>query len=428
MDPANQQKFADELTASLYSKPNECTSSLSVSMVFSLLYPGATNDGITAMRDTFGYPDGSNMQLVWQNTSDRMLESANGECLMSDYDGTCVYDAPLLKLANSVWLDKSYTLKEDYEEVVGQYAMQADFKSANSSTLVNEWVNQSTNGLIDSIVAPGPLYPAALLAINSIYLKAKWSDPMLFHAQDTNLDTFYASPTRSKKVSEAHFMHTEGLFHYSHDALKGYQTISIHLGESSMSMLFVLPIADGAAGPVKSTDLIAALDKLESRTRVALALPKFNFESKYEDDLKEALVALGLESLFTGKESLCRLQNSSCLSISSVIQKTSISVDEKGVEAAATTAVTMYGSSLLKSDPILMMLDHPFQFFIYDEKEELMLFEGRLGLPKVPEKEPSTPLLGAKHSNSDFWQAHFGVNPVNPPNPDDVMTSVLRSW
>eukprot|EP00984_Skeletonema_dohrnii_P017157 scaffold7749_cov105-Skeletonema_dohrnii-CCMP3373.AAC.1 len=53
IDPADQQKFADELTTSLYSKPNECTSSLSVSMVFSLLYPGATNDGIAAMRNTF---------------------------------------------------------------------------------------------------------------------------------------------------------------------------------------------------------------------------------------------------------------------------------------------------------------------------------------------------------------------------------------
>lgn len=207
MDPANQQKFADELTTTLYSKPNECTSSLSVSMVFSLLYPGATSDGITVMRDTFGYPDGSH-KLVWQETSDRMLKIANGKCLISDSDGTCLHEAPLLKFANSVWLDKGDTLNADYEHVVGQYAMHTDFRSANSSALVNKWVNESTNGLIDSIVAPVPLYPAKLLAVNSIYLKACWSDPMLFQAQDTNLDTFYASPLRSKKVSDAHFMNT----------------------------------------------------------------------------------------------------------------------------------------------------------------------------------------------------------------------------
>lgn len=159
------------------------------------------------MRDTFGYPDGSH-KLVWQETSDRMLKIANGKCLISDSDGTCLHEAPLLKFANSVWLDKGDTLNADYEHVVGQYAMHTDFRSANSSALVNKWVNESTNGLIDSIVAPVPLYPAKLLAVNSIYLKARWSDPMLFQAQDTNLDTFYASPLRSKKVSDAHFMNT----------------------------------------------------------------------------------------------------------------------------------------------------------------------------------------------------------------------------
>lgn len=193
-----------------------------------------------------------------------------------------------------------------------------------------------------------------------------------------------------------------------------------------MSMLIVLPTTDGAR-TVKSTDLIGALDKLES-SRVALSLPKFNFESTYENDLTEALIALGLGSLFKAEnESFCGLlQNSSCLVISLVIQKTSIAVDEKGVEAAATTAVKMNGMSFDPTPPILMRVDHPFQFFIYDEKEELMLFEGRLGLPKVPEK-PSTPLLDAKHSDSDFWQVNFGADPVDPPA-TAASTPVLQAW
>eukprot|EP00984_Skeletonema_dohrnii_P036479 scaffold37491_cov150-Skeletonema_dohrnii-CCMP3373.AAC.1 len=238
------------------------------------------------------------MQLVWQETSERMLKSANGTCLIKDYDGTCVHEAPLLKFANSVWLNQSDTLNKDYDRIAGEYAMQADFESKDSSKRVNEWVNKSTNGLIDSIVPPGPLSPAALLAINSIYLKAKWSDPTLFRAENTKVDAFYASPSRSKNVSDAHFMSTVKFFHYSHDALKGYQTISLPLAESSMSMLFVLPLADGA-GAVNTTDVIGAYDKLES-TRVALSLPKFNFKSKYEKDLMDSLSALGLKALFTG--------------------------------------------------------------------------------------------------------------------------------
>ena len=74
-----------------------------------------------------------------------------------------------------------------------------------------------------------------------------------------------------------------------------------------------------------------------------------------------------------------------------------------------------------------MMLDHPFQFFIYDEEEKLMLFEGRLGAPKVPEEEPSTPLLDAKHLDADFWKSHFGWEPVDAPVPTSS-TPLLQSW
>lgn len=430
MSSANQQKFADALTSSLYSKPNECSSALSVSMVFSLLYPGATNDGIIAMRDTFGYPDSTNMQLVWENASERMTERSNGACISWSWnnDGTCVARRSQLKFANSVWLDETDELNDAYAQVVGDYAMQANFDSPSSSADVNSWVKNATNGLISGIVPEGkPLYPTKLLAVNSIYLESRWRANDLFAVSNTNLDTFYASPSRSTKVSMAHFMHTINEFDYSHEALAGYQTIKLSL-QDNMSMIFVLPQTDGAKA-VKSTALIAALDGLEY-TNVALSLPKFNFQSKYENDLKDSLIELGLDSLFSpGTDSLCGLlEDSACLSIDKVIQKTSIAVSEKGVLAAATTAVSVLGMVMpSQEEPILMMLDHPFQFFIYDEEEKLMLFEGRLGAPKVPEEEPSTPLLDAKHSDADFWKSHFGWEPVDAPVPTSS-TPLLQSW
>ena len=431
MSSANQQKFADALTSSLYSEPNECSSALSVSMVFSLLYPGATNDGIIDMRDTFGYPDSSNMQLVWDDAAERMTERANGACISWSWngDGTCVERRSQLKFANSVWLDKSDELNDAYVHVVGDYAMQANFNSPSSATAVNSWVKNATNGLIDGIVPEGePLYPTKLLAVNSIYLESRWGGIELFDSMNTNLDTFYASPSRSTKVSMAHFMNTVKEFDYSHEALAGYQTIKLPL-QDNMSMIFVLPQTDGAKA-VKSTALIAALDGLEY-TKVALALPKFNFQSKYENDLKDSLIELGLDSLFSpGTDSLCGLlEDSACLSIDKVIQKTSIAVTEEGVLAAATTAVGMLGMAMPSrwEEPILMMLDHPFQFFIFDEEEKLMLFEGRLGAPKVPEEEPSTPLLDAKHSDANFWKSHFGWEPVDAPVPTSS-TPLLQSW
>ena len=412
VNPAEHQEFADALTPLLYEKPNECSSALGVSMAFSLIYPGSTNDGITEIEDTFNYPGGDIMKLVWEETTVRLLGGASGQCV-DEFNGECYAYAPMLMIANSVWLNSSDTLQEDYAEIVGEYAMQTDFSSPDSPTEVNNWVNSSTNGLIDEIVDPSkPLYPSdVLLAINSIYLKARWSEQ--FQEGVTNTDNFYGEASRTTEVGKAHFMHIVEYFGYSHNALDGYQIINLGFDQSSMSMIFVLPLNDAAAA-VASTELIDALDELQS-TRVALALPKFKFESEYSDSLVAALNTLGLNAPFEeGTDSLCGLlENYDCakLIITKVVQKTVIDVNEKGVEAAAVTAIGVGVTSAgpPPEDPVLMVLDHPFQFFIYDNEEELMLFEGRVGAPEAPEEQAASE---ADHDN--IWTTNFGVTPVEP--------------
>ena len=130
--------------------------------------------------------------------------------------------------------------------MVGSYAKQTDFEAEDSPVIINEWVNNATNGLIDSIVDEGaPLFPPyVLITINSIYLKARWTEQ--FAKYRTNLDTFYASASRNAEVSKAHFMnHVFDYLPYSHDALPGYQVVKIPFAASQMSMIFVLPMSDG---------------------------------------------------------------------------------------------------------------------------------------------------------------------------------------
>ena len=112
-----------------------------------------------------------------------MLGSANGEEL-------AWAEKPLLKIANSVWFDDGDTLDPDYKSVVGDYAKQIDLVAADSPIIVNEWVDESTNGMITEIVSEDePLFPPyVLVAINSIYLKAQWREQ--FQEANTNLDSF----------------------------------------------------------------------------------------------------------------------------------------------------------------------------------------------------------------------------------------------
>ncbi|KAL7543477.1 hypothetical protein ACHAWF_007396 [Thalassiosira exigua] len=391
-------------------------------MAFSLLYPGTEGNGMIEIQTAMGFPEDAS-QLVWNATSQRMATAAGGQCVGGEWNGVCNSEAPLLMIANSVWLDDNSTLSQDYSEVVGEYAQQINFESMESPTIVNEWVENSTNGLIDSIVDPTkPLFPPyVLIAINSIYLKAAWRDQ--FQTWRTNLDPFYKSALRdaSEGTTDAHFMNALEYYQYSHSAVPGYQVAELPFANSKMSMIFALPQLENAAA-VTSTKLISALDQLQ-RTRIALALPKFKFESEYDDELKSALEAVGITSVFQeGTGALCGIFekdtiNCDKLIVDKVVQKTVIDVNEEGVEAAAVTAAMASVTSIIVDEnaPYKMMLDHPFQFFIYDSAEDVVLFEGRVGEPGLPESDAGATLMQASRDDETFWTDAFGVKPRDPP-------------
>ena len=139
-------------------------------MTFLLIWPGCAGEAVDQIGDAMGYhrspatvdeDEDNHLQLVWEETTRRMLDAYDGEM-----------GAPMLKIGNSIWFDDGNELNEDYAEVVGDYARQVDFDAVESSSAVNDWVQKSTDGLIKSIVQEGaPLRPPhSLLAINSIYL------------------------------------------------------------------------------------------------------------------------------------------------------------------------------------------------------------------------------------------------------------------
>jgi len=203
--------------------------------------------------------------------------------------------------------------------------------------------------------------------------------------------------------------------------LPGYQLLRLAFaGTDTLSMVFVLPLADGNPA-VAATQLIPALGNLAT-TSVAVALPKFRFESEYSDSLLKALKASGLVAPFSG--GLCVEQDSCDNFVDYVIQKTLMDVNEMGIEAAAVTAVAVGRGRPAEdedeSPPVLFMADHPTQFFVVESNnnnnadgsnEPLILFEGRVGSPAVAQDAPAV-VFEALHSDADFWITNFGAEPI----------------
>lgn len=88
---------------------------------------------------------------------------------------------------------------------------------------------------------------------------------------------------------------------------------------------------------------------------------------------------MGMSAAFTGNADFSGLGHSSePIYISRVLHKTYLSLDEKGVKAAAATAVEMVTSSaaIEKTQPRIIHLDRPFIYILWDTEDQVPVFIG----------------------------------------------------
>jgi serpin B len=104
-------------------------------------------------------------------------------------------------------------------------------------------------------------------------------------------------------------------------------------------------------------------------------MPKFKFDSEFS--LKDNLIKMGMPAAFTDKADFSGMTEGPELYIDAVIHKSFVSLDEKGTEAAAATAVIMKLTSMpVKTAEVT--IDRPFIFLIRDIDTGAILFVGRV--------------------------------------------------
>jgi serpin B len=119
------------------------------------------------------------------------------------------------------------------------------------------------------------------------------------------------------------------------------------------------------------SDIIVGLQ----RSRVALTMPKFEFDSEFS--LKDTLAGMGMPVAFSDNADFSGMTGKRELSISDVVHKAFVALDEAGTEAAAATAVIMTLTSA-PPPPVEVTIDRPFIFLIQDIETGTILFVGRV--------------------------------------------------
>jgi serpin B len=89
-----------------------------------------------------------------------------------------------------------------------------------------------------------------------------------------------------------------------------------------------------------------------------------------------------MPSAFDDRADFSGITTAEKLVISNVIHQANIDVDEKGTEAAASTAVVMRATAM-PAEPVAFRADRPFLFALRDVPSGAVLFLGRVGDPSI---------------------------------------------
>jgi serpin B len=105
-----------------------------------------------------------------------------------------------------------------------------------------------------------------------------------------------------------------------------------------------------------------------------LHFPRFKSENKFE--LNVPLQQMGMPIAFTDFADFSKIADAR-LSISKVLHKTYIAVDEEGTEAAAVTSVEIIVTSMPVKNEVLF--NKPFLYVIREKSTGIILFSGKMG-------------------------------------------------
>lgn len=359
--------FGFDLYARLSSaaKPgtNLMISPLSVSQALSMTLNGAAGDTKIAMEQALKV---SGYDLTELNELNKALVTA-----LVAHDPQVV-----ISVANSIWYRQEYTIKSDFvsrnQTWYNAEVRPVDFNDSGCKDLINNWVSDKTNKKITEII--DQINPESFMfLINAIYFKGTWKDE--FDKKKTSKQAFYLEDKTEMQVDMMHQKMDLNAFDN-----ETFASVELPYGKGNWRMFLFLPSNGKTLSDVEKQltpeNWQSWLPQYDTLREVQFSMPRFTFA--YEQSLKDALSAMGMEIAFTDKADLSGILPEGGLLITDVKHKTFIEVNEEGTEAAAVTSVEVGVTSIGN----FISFNKPFLFAIAEKTTGSILFIGRLMKPE----------------------------------------------
>ena len=358
-------------------------SPLSITYVLGMVNDAAVGETEKEMEEILGFHEGG-------------IKAVNDYCKKL-IDGLPKVDEKVtLNIANAIFVNKDYTLKQQFQQDIENYydakAESLDFSSPQTLDHINGWCKEKTNDMIPTILDEvNPDMMSYLL--NAIYFKADWASK--FDQKNTREETF----TTEKGKTKLPLMHQNVLINYLKNDT--YSAVEMPYGNGFWKMTVMLPEEGKSTNDI--INRIATCGFLEGHGfcgtmgdnymsyEIDLKLPRFETASDTDEldtgepDKEKGLIGImqkmGIKQAFNPL--LAEIPNmcETPVHIAMMRQKAKIKVNEEGSEAAAVTVAGMMKNSA-SSGPVeypkaTFHANRPFIYVIQEVSSGVILFVGK---------------------------------------------------
>jgi serpin B len=381
----------DELTRG---EKNVMTSPISLYYALAMAYNGTANQTLRDLSDYMGYNVGDrDFVNDYNQYLQRELSLTPSAPLFPDGP-----TSPKLGIYNSAWATESIDpdggtfkfsdqFKANIQEFYSAEVKSLDFKQKSSASVINDWANEKTEGLIPKVIDHDQLKEMMWVLMNATYLEASWAEA--FSAIDAEYaPEFNVIDGTKKKVDNIRNTTFMG-----HMKMNGVEWAKIPFYKSNLVFYVAAPetiekyksLRTGEAWSGSFWNNARGSLRAVGDKKVTFTMPKFSFSYTVAMEKNQPLTnALGLDFLFSNYADFSDMAapGSVPTAVGLIKQDTRIELDENGVKAAAVTTVGGIRTTSIDIDiPEVMTVDKPFFYAIADENTGAILFVGSVVNP-----------------------------------------------
>jgi serine protease inhibitor len=327
---------------------NTVVSPNSLLYALSGLYPGSSGESRKALGAALGVDEKTHIDLrpIFQTPAPR---------------------TEVLHSAAAAWVDEQIRPTQDYVDAIrgglGYEIRNIDLQSPTAPTTINDWVKRATNDKIPSIVDKLP-DAARLVLTSALYYNALWQHPM--QVLDEPL-LFGASMTKVKTMGT-----TANMRQFETDK---FRAVFVPFRGDGIAEIYVPKGAETPESIAKT-----ALEPCEPGPEVTTALRMPLWKTEFNGSARQMFQAAGLGPILEPRNEFRAIGED--LFVLDAFHRTWVDMNEKGVEAAAATAVIVgVTSAPVLTDPKPFDVDRPFFVVLRNRKSGAALFMGYIHEP-----------------------------------------------